>query len=229
VYETAVVTFIGSGGFAVAHGRHAYSDTLASNARIGTETAADGDGALTTMDDVDAGGVDGMPSAISSTVHGDSGAEVHDIQNAEPSFSVWTPHKNFQQPAAASGKFLGEVGNSLFEVSDSKADLMGLPRGTSIPWIRGIPDFSDHSVPGPNGCQSVFDVPDMTGDHRKDKILMVRHLAAISNSTPSEVRLWLSENSVVLHHSGGFTVQIVPFVIHKLHHSGAALDLRSRN
>jgi hypothetical protein len=44
VYETAVVTFIGSGGFAVAHGRHAYSDTLASNARIGTETAADGDG-----------------------------------------------------------------------------------------------------------------------------------------------------------------------------------------
>jgi hypothetical protein len=68
VYETAVVTFISSGGFAVAHGRHAYNDTLASNARIGTETAADGDGALTTMNDVEVGGVDGMPPAISDSV-----------------------------------------------------------------------------------------------------------------------------------------------------------------
>ncbi len=53
VYETAVITFIGSGGFAAGHGRHAYNDTLASNARIGMELVADGNAGLTTMDDVD--------------------------------------------------------------------------------------------------------------------------------------------------------------------------------
>jgi hypothetical protein len=141
----------------------------------------------------------------------------------------WTPHPGFQMPAADKGRFLGDVGNSGFALADDAAAAMGVPRGTSVPWREGIPDFGAHAVPGPGGIPSTFSVPGLTGAHAADRTLMLQQMAAQSGMSQRAVQQWLSTNNVRLHHSGGQAVQIVPAPIHGLHHSGGAQQLRGGN
>ena len=140
----------------------------------------------------------------------------------------WQPLPNFQKPAPHRGRFLGEVGNSDFALSDVQADEMGLPRGTTIPWVRGIPDFRAHAVPGTNGFPAIFNVPGLTGIHDVDKRKMIRYITEQTGMTPAAVKEWLADSPVELHHSGGDSGQIVPEKVHWLHHSGGSLELRQR-
>ena len=138
----------------------------------------------------------------------------------------WTPHPGFQMPAADKGRFLGDIGNSPFKLTDEAADALGLSRGSTIPWQQGIPNFAAHAVPGPGGLPSSFDVPGLTGNHAADRTLMLQHMSANTGMTQREIQRWLSTNNVRLHHSGGDAVQIVPANVHSLHHSGGAQQLR---
>ncbi len=138
----------------------------------------------------------------------------------------WKPHSEFQMPAAEKGRFLGDVGNSPFQLSAEAADAMGLPRGSSIPWRKGIPDFHDYAVSGPGGIPSSFSVPGLAGEHAADRILILQYMAAKSGMSQREIKRWLSTNNVRLHHVGGDAVQIVPANVHSLHHSGGAQQLR---
>jgi hypothetical protein len=106
---------------------------------------------------------------------------------------------------------------------------MGVPRGTTVPWREGIPDFGDHAVPGPTGIPKAFGVPGLTGDHTADRKLMIQWMASKANMSKSGVESWLSRNKLRLHHAGGDNVQNVPAAIHQLHHSGGAQQLREGN
>jgi hypothetical protein len=141
----------------------------------------------------------------------------------------WKPHPGFQMPAADKGRFLSELGNSSFALSDDAATAMMLPRGTSIPWREGIPDFGDHVIPGPAGIPGTFNVSGLTGAHAADRTLMLQSIASQSGISQRAVQQWLSANNARLHHSGGEAVQIVPARIHGLHHSGGAQQLRGGN
>ena len=77
----------------------------------------------------------------------------------------WTPHPEFQQPAPGRGQFLGDIGNSPFSLSDEAAAVMGVPRGSVVPWMEGVPDFGKYTVSGPAGMQGQFSVKNLMGDH----------------------------------------------------------------
>lgn len=141
----------------------------------------------------------------------------------------WTPHHGFQMPAADKGRFLGDAGNSPFALSDDAAAAMGLPRGATVPWREGIPDFSAYAVPGPAGVPSTFSVAGLTGAHGADRTLMLQKLAAQSGMSQRALKQWLAAKNVRLHHAGGEAVQIVPAPIHSLHHTGGAQQLRGGN
>ncbi|WP_367871846.1 hypothetical protein [Luteolibacter sp. Populi] len=151
-----------------------------------------------------------------------------EAKQVEPA-AEWTKHPGFQKPADDKGRFLGEIGNSSFALSDDTADAVGLPRGSSIPWREGIPDFVGHVVPGPRGIPGTFSVPGLTGVHKSDRELMVRQMAAVSGMSGNAVKRWLKTAHVHLHHSGGDGAQIVPRSLHELHHSGGAQQRREGN
>ena len=79
--------------------------------------------------------------------------------------SSWTPPAGWRRPAEEKGRFPGDVGDSVFTLSDDAVDAAGVPRGTQIPWRNGTPDFGAHAVPGPNGAPGVFSVAGSTGSH----------------------------------------------------------------
>jgi hypothetical protein len=152
-------------------------------------------------------------------------------ERTEPSASdptqSWTPHKGFRAPKPSKGRFLGDRGNSEFQVSDKMADEMGVPRGTRVPWRIGTPDLLEWAVPGPeNKIPKQFEVPGLTGDHDADKTAMVGYMAKRLGRTHKFIKNWLLENEVDLHHAGEISVQIVPDKIHKIPHSGGAQKLR---
>ena len=138
----------------------------------------------------------------------------------------WSPHSGFQRPAADKGDFLGDLGNSDFAISDGAADAMGIPRGSCVPWREGVPDFGSFTVSGPHGMSGTLKVRGLTGNHTADRALIIRNMSAVTGMSSRSVRRWLSDQKVNLHHAGGDTIQIVPASIHRLHHSGAAQQLR---
>jgi hypothetical protein len=141
----------------------------------------------------------------------------------------WVPQPGFQRPAPDMGRFVGDEGNSVFQLSDKAADAHGVPRGSRVPWREGVPDFSDYAVPGPSGVPKQFNVSGMTGDHAHDRRLMIEHIASQANMSRRAVSRWQSMQDVALHHAGRDLVQIVPSRIHSLHHSGGAHQLRGGN
>ncbi|QNA82920.1 LysM peptidoglycan-binding domain-containing protein [Sphingomonas sp. So64.6b] len=141
----------------------------------------------------------------------------------------WTPHPGFQMPATDKGQFRGDIGNSAFALSDNAAANMGLPRGSTIPWKEGVPDFGAHVVPGPGGLPGKFEVPGLTGDHGADRTLMLQQMSRETGLSQRAIQRWLSTENVALHHAGGDAVQIVPEAVHGLHHSGGAQQLRGGN
>lgn len=99
------------------------------------------------------------------------------------------------------------------------ADVMGVPRGTVINFVRGTPDFSSLS-------RLVTDVPGLTGVHAVDQPLIVRHLAREFGMTQSNIRHWLAIENLRLHHFEGVRVQVPDATVHSLHHTGSAAALR---
>jgi len=141
----------------------------------------------------------------------------------------WTPPSNFQRPAVDKGSFVGQEGNSAFQLSDAASDQMGLPRGSVVQWKRGVPDFDDFAVAGPQGHPKSFEVTGMTGSPTGDRRLMIDSIASTTGMSKRSVERWLRSNDVRLHHAGGNRVQIVPEPVHRLHHSGGAAELRNGN
>ncbi len=70
-----------------------------------------------------------------------------------PESTRWTPHAGFQMPAVDQGRFVGDIGNSAFALSNNAAKAMGLPRGSTVLWREGVPDFGPYAVPGPGGVK----------------------------------------------------------------------------
>lgn len=126
------------------------------------------------------------------------------------------------------GGLVGDVGNSPFALSDDAAQSMGLPTGSTVPWREGIPDFSAYAVPGPAGISSTFEVPGLTGVHGTDRAIILRHMANQTGMSQRAIEQWQRTNKIVLHHAGGQTIQIVPTIVHLLHHTGGAQQLRGK-
>ncbi|EEE35035.1 hypothetical protein RKLH11_4206 [Rhodobacteraceae bacterium KLH11] len=146
-----------------------------------------------------------------------------------PNRTDWTPPSNSQRPAVDKGSFVGQEGNSAFQLSDAASDQMGLPRGSVVQWKRGVPDFDDFAVAGPQGHPKSFEVTGMTGSPTGDRRLMIDSIASTTGMSKRSVERWLRSNDVRLHHAGGNRVQIVPEPVHRLHHSGGAAELRNGN
>jgi len=113
-------------------------------------------------------------------------------------------------------------------IESSAAQKMGLPYGSTIPWIAEIPDFGAHIEQGLGGFPGEFEVPDLMGDHQFDRTLMIQKMSGDTGLSQRAIKRWLSQKEVELHHAGGTIIQIVPKKIHGLRYSGSARQLRKR-
>jgi RHS repeat-associated protein len=147
------------------------------------------------------------------------------VIQAAPGARTWRA-PNWQGPAASRGTWLGEEGNSIFRLNDATADAFGVARGTQVRFVEGVPDFAPFVRPTPAGTSGVFEVPGLTGVHATDQPLIRAYLAEQAGITVEEVAEYLSSNELIMHHLGGNTVQLVPYNIHRLHHTGGAAALR---
>jgi len=132
------------------------------------------------------------------------------------------PQAGWQGPSASRGNWLGQVGNSAFKLADTTADAMGVPRGTVINFVQGVPDFSSFS-------KMVIEVPGLTGIHAVDQPLIVKHLAKNFGMSQAHIRQWLSIENLRMHHFQGAQVQLPDAAVHSLHHTGSASALRGGN
>jgi hypothetical protein len=138
----------------------------------------------------------------------------------------WNKPPGWQGPSTKKGQWLGQEGNSAFELNNTTADRYGVPRGTRVQFVQGSPDFGPFVKPTPAGKPGVFDVPGVTGFHDTDQPLIRAFLAKQAGTTQAEVAKYLSENKLIMHHFQGTTIQLVPENIHRLHHTGGAAALR---
>jgi hypothetical protein len=135
---------------------------------------------------------------------------------------AWNPPKNWQGPAADKGVWEGDVGNSQFSVADNVADTIGVPKGTSIKFVEGSPDFSPFVKPTPAGTNGSFSVEGLVYDHAKDARTIVKQLANESGMTQKAVRKQLAKQDVRMHHFKGDVIQLVPTKLHTgIHHTGS--------
>lgn len=120
------------------------------------------------------------------------------------------------------GTWTGAPGHSDFIPSNH--DVLGIPEGSKIPFIKGSPDFSAQSV-------DIIDVPGMTGVHDTDMPLIHKAVADkynLANQTAGKE--WLSERELTPHHARGTSVQVVPTKLHGgVRHTGGASDLRNKS
>jgi phage antirepressor YoqD-like protein len=58
--------------------------------------------------------------------------------------------------------------------------------------------------------------------------LAIAQLAKQEGMTAKEVRTWLNENDLQIHHYKGQQMQLVPAALHRLAHQGGAFDLRNQ-
>ncbi len=136
--------------------------------------------------------------------------------------SVRVLPKNWQGPSAGTGRFVGEKGNSEFVLSSSAAKELNLPQGTTVRFVNGTPDFGPQTIKTPAGTSGSFSVEELTYSRGNDATATVRHLANESNMTPSQVRAWLREQDVRMHHFQGNVMQLVPTRLHQVvHHTGS--------
>ncbi len=120
------------------------------------------------------------------------------------------------------GTWSGTPGHSDF-IPHNPGDL-GIPRGSTIPFRNGYPDFSGFQQGKP------FNVPGMTGDHATDMPL-IHQAVAKQQGLPNQTagKQWLSDQGLTPHHSGGTSVQLVPTDLHDgVRHMGGASELRNQ-
>jgi RHS repeat-associated protein len=139
---------------------------------------------------------------------------------------TWSKPPNWQGPAASRGTWLGQEGNSVFRLNHATADAFGVPRGTAVRFVEGVPDYSPFVRPTPAGTSGVFEVPGLTGVHATDQPLIRAFLADQARISEAAVTRYLRANDLRIHHFRGSTVQLVPENIHQLHHTGGAAALR---
>ena len=145
---------------------------------------------------------------------------------APRSGATWTRPPNWQGPAASKGTWFGQEGNSVFKLNNATADAFGVPRGTQVRFVEGVPDFSPFVRPTPAGTSGVFEVPRLTGVHATDQQLIRAFLADQAGTSQAAVTRYLRANDLRMHHFSRNTVQLVPDNIHQLHHTGGAAALR---
>ncbi|WP_242628915.1 RHS repeat-associated core domain-containing protein [Xanthomonas oryzae] len=119
------------------------------------------------------------------------------------------------------GTWEGEPGHSNFIPSDP--DALGLKQGDKIPFVGGMPDFSQHAAEPP------LQVHGMTGHHDTDMPLIHRAYAerhGLPNQTAG--RDALSMAGLTPHHATGIEVQIVQTRLHaNVRHNGSAFEMRT--
>lgn len=142
-----------------------------------------------------------------------------------------TPRRQWTRPPGwrlpANGTWSGQEGNSRFTPNNPAN--YGLRTGESIPFVRGTPNLANWSVRN-------FNVRGMNGEHSHDMPLIHRHMArqfnesnfnGRNNWTQTGVKNWLSEQQLTPHHYRGTRVQIVPWNVHSIPHTGSAATMRS--
>jgi hypothetical protein len=101
--------------------------------------------------------------------------------------------------------------------------------GVGPEWRKGIPDFGQWAKPGPGNVPKEFSVLGLQGNHDGYRTLTIQHIAREANLTFANARAFIQKNGLIIHHSGGDKIQLVPATIHRLSHSGGALGLRLEN
>ncbi len=151
-------------------------------------------------------------------------------------WDVWVHNANYaasstspRLPTRRYGNWLGERGNSAFELNKKTVNALGLESGTVIQFRSGRVDFSDFS-------QGNFNVRGMTGDHDVDLPLIHDHIARRMgllkrDGAPNAgaARRWLTENNLTPHHAGNNSrIQLIDSDLHAtIRHTGGAFDLRT--
>lgn len=145
-----------------------------------------------------------------------------------PNKPSWTPPSNWQGPAAHKGRWHGDVGNSKFELADDVAEAVGVPKGTTIEFIEGSPDFSPFVKPTPAGTSGSFSVEGLVFEHTKDARTIVKQLAEEAGISQKQVRKWLAQQDVRMHHFKDDIIQLTPTPLHTgIHHTGSrALNIQ---
>ncbi|MBY0232959.1 MAG: HNH endonuclease [Gemmataceae bacterium] len=90
-------------------------------------------------------------------------------------------------------------------------------------------DFSPYAV-------RELRVRGLTGDHAKDRGIMMRHIARVNGwytrdgrPATGRVEAWLRKEKLDMHHAAGTKVLLVPSKLHGgIPHTGSASDLRSK-
>ncbi|NAW50724.1 hypothetical protein GNY06_04760 [Elizabethkingia argentiflava] len=116
-----------------------------------------------------------------------------------------------------------EAGHSNFTPNNPTS--IGLKPRTTIPFKKGVPDFSGIQV------REAIKVTGLTGNHTIDKQLTAKTLA---EDFPNEFRnstaalRWMRENNITPHHFLDDYIQFVPTLSHGgIRHSGPAHEMRA--
>ena len=140
---------------------------------------------------------------------------------------TWEPEGHHRLPARNRGEWItGVPGDGRWQPYDPGA--YGLARGQSVLFVEGVPDFTEYAVETPSGQPGTFEVQGLTGDPYDDYTNAISALAAQEGMLFQECHLWLTNNSLRLHHFSGNEMQIVPERLHgALGHQGSAVEMRS--
>lgn len=157
------------------------------------------------------------------------GLDLQPVKHA-PNKPSWTPPINWQGPAAHKGHWHGDVGNSKFELTDDVAGAVGVPKGTTIDFVEGSPDFSPFVKPTPAGTSGSFSVEGLVFKHTKDARTIVKQLAQEAGISQKQVRKWLAQQDVRMHHFKDDIIQLTPTPLHTgVHHTGSrALNTQAK-
>jgi len=146
---------------------------------------------------------------------------------APPTKGEWERPKGWRLPT--NGTWEGTPGNSNF-IPHNPSEL-GLKPGETVPFHEGRPDFSKWSK------GNFISKEPLTGIHVDDAPIMIKTIADEKGWTQRQVRDWLKEEHLSLHHAGGNEIQLIPRKLHGdpsaippiqgIRHMGAAYDLRN--
>jgi RHS repeat-associated protein len=123
-------------------------------------------------------------------------------------------------PRSIYGAFKGAIGDSKFILNALGKGRYGV---AWVRWVKGTPDFANVAYKV-NGATR-FAVPGMNGG-KGDQVLAQKVLAETWGKTEAEVKEFLSERELALHHVSETEMQLVPYAAHRLAHSGGSAALR---